>query len=92
MVADVLSRVHNDHMSQEMIAVIKATKTAVLPSNLQVDLAQIAMYQQKDPELQEMIQEAQSKEVSDPTRIHYVMQNGFLFVVYQKDIKDKNSS
>ncbi len=79
MVADVLSRVHNDHMSQEMIAVIKATKTDVLPSNLQVDLAQIAMYQQKDPELQEMIQEAQSKEVSDPTRIHYVMQNGFLF-------------
>lgn len=78
-VPDVLSRVHNGHRSQEMIAVIKAPKIDVLPSSLQVDLAHIAMNQQKDPQLQEIIQEAQSKEVSDSTRIHYVMQNGFLF-------------
>lgn len=74
-VPDILSRVHNH--TQEMIAVIKTTD--VLPNNMEVDLAQIATDQQRDPELQELIQEAQCKDVADPTRVHYVMQNGFLF-------------
>ncbi len=78
-VPDVLSRIQENLISPDIIAVVKATKTAVLPTDIPVDLTHIAASQQTDAELQELISKAQSRTIHDISRVHYVLQNGFLF-------------
>lgn len=78
-VPDVLSRTQDNLTSPDIIAVVKATKITALSTDIPVDLTQIGTSQQTDAELQELISKAQSQTVQDTSRVHYVLQNGFLF-------------
>ncbi len=63
-----------------MIAMVKTTKDSDVPANLPVDWSDVVTTaQQNDPEVQEMCQKANLQTSPDPSRAHYVIQNGFLF-------------
>ncbi|KAI2647680.1 Transposon Ty3-I Gag-Pol polyprotein [Labeo rohita] len=62
-----------------MLAVVEATKSKALPTNVPVDLNEIAAAQQKDVEIQELIGKASSQMDRDPAQVHYSLENGILF-------------
>lgn len=61
-----------------MIARVKATRNSDAPANLHVNWSDIATAQQNNPEVQHLCKKAYSQTIKDPSRVHYVMQNGFL--------------
>lgn len=62
-----------------MIAMVKATRNSDALANLPVIWSDIATAQQNNPEVQYLCKKAYSQTIKDPSRVHYVMQNGFLF-------------
>lgn len=65
-----LSRSHN--APQDTLLVAIATKTISLPCNLPAEFSQIATAQNNNNEIQEQT-------TLDMARVHYVVENGFLF-------------
>lgn len=76
-VPDVLSR--SPMVSEDTLLIATAIKTHSPLCNLPIDLSQIAMAQSKDVEIQELITKAGKQTTLDLTRVHYVVENGFLF-------------
>lgn len=82
-VPDTLSR-SLDTTSTHMLAMVKATRDSGVLANLPVDWSDIATAQQNDPEIQELSQKANLEMSPDPSRVRYVIQNGFLFRMDKK--------
>lgn len=78
-VPDVLSRSLESTATSGMVTVVKAIKSTVNPANLPVDLSQLSSAQQGDSEIQELSKKADPQMSCDPTRVHYVHENGLLF-------------
>lgn len=78
-VLDVLSKSLESTSTPGMVTVVKAIKSSVNPANLPVDLSQLSSSQHDDSEIQELSKRADSKTSCDPTRVHYVHENGLLF-------------
>ncbi len=77
-VPDVLSR-SPEQLTSDIIAVVGATKSSNLPTNLPVDISSISAAQQKDPEIQELILKVKSQTSQDISHVHYMIENGILF-------------
>ncbi len=72
-VPDILSRTPN---SPNLLALTQIPISANMP----IDLTQIAIAQNNDPDIQEIISTIHKQtQPPDPTRLHYVIENGFLF-------------
>lgn len=65
--------------SPHLLAMVKSTSSSVTPSNLPVDWSDIATAQSTDPEIQELCNKAACQPNPDPSLMHYVLENGFLF-------------
>ncbi|XP_051980538.1 uncharacterized protein LOC127641568 [Xyrauchen texanus] len=78
-VTDALSRAPSLPISPNIIAVAQASNSISPPVSMPVDLSQIAIAQNNDPEIQEMVSEVPSQTPQDTSRVHYVTENGFLF-------------
>lgn len=79
MVPDTLSRSLEDTAIVNMVRQVKTASSTVRPSSLPVDWEEIAKAQQEDAEIKELIDKALTQTDIDPSRIHYVVRNGFLF-------------
>lgn len=75
----VLSRSHN--APQDMLLTLLATATKIIspPCSLPVDLSQTVTAQNNDNEIQELVTKAGKQTTLDMARVHYVVENGFLF-------------
>lgn len=78
-VPDALSRAPSLTISPNIIAVAQASNSVSSPVSMPVDLAQIAIAQNNDQEIQELISKVPSQTPQDSSRVHYVTENGFLF-------------
>lgn len=76
-VPDTLSR--SLATTPHLLAMVKSTSSSVTPSNLPVDWSDIATAQSNDPEIQELCNKAACQPSPCPSRVHYVLENGFLF-------------
>ncbi len=76
-VPDVLSRGFDS--TTDTLFISTSTESTSLPCNLPVDLSQIAMEQNNDPEIQELAIKVREQSTEDVMRVHYVMENGCLF-------------
>lgn len=78
-VSDALSRAPSLTISPNIIAVAQASNSISSPVSMPVDFSQIAIAQNNDPEIQEMVSKIPSQTPQDTSRVHYVTENGFLF-------------
>lgn len=78
-VPDTLSRSLEDTANVNMVRQVKTAGSTVTPSNLPVDWEEIAKAQQEDAVVKELTDKALAQTDIDPSRIHYVVRNGFLF-------------
>lgn len=72
-VPDILSRIQNPNSLPGTIFLVSASKS------MPVDLSQIAISQNNDSEIQELISKAQNQPIHNTSRIQYIVKNGFLF-------------
>ncbi len=77
-VPDTLSR-SLETTPPHLLAMVKSTNSSVTPSNLPVDWSDIDTAQSNDPEIRELCNKAACQASPDPSRMHYVLENGFLF-------------
>ncbi len=78
-VPDTLSRSFQDTSPLIMMSQVKSQDSSTTFSSFPVEWSDIAKAQQEDAEMQELITKAKASINPDPTRIHYLMENGFLF-------------
>ncbi len=76
-VPDVLSRGFDS--TTDTLLIGTSTESTSLPCNLPVDLSQIDMEKNNDPEIQELAIKVREQSTEDVMRVHYVMENGCLF-------------
>lgn len=79
MVPETLTRSLEDTAIVNMVRQVKSTSSLVTPSSLPVDWDGIAKAQQEDAEIKELVDKAHTQTDINPSRIHYVVKNGFLF-------------
>lgn len=75
---DVLSR-SPEQLSSDIIAVVRASKSINLPTDLPVDISNISAAQKKDPEIQELFLKVKLQTAQDISHVHYNIENGLLF-------------
>ncbi len=78
-VPDTLSRSFQDTSPLTMMSQVKSQDSSTTFSSFPVEWSDIAKAQQEDAEIQELVTKAKVSINPDPTRIHYLMENGFLF-------------
>ncbi len=78
-VPDTLSRSVQDTSPLTMMSQVKSQDSSTTFSSFPVEWSDIAKAQQEDGEIQELVTKAKASINPDPTRIHYLMENGFLF-------------
>lgn len=79
MVPDALSRAPSLTISPNIIAVAPPSNSISSPVSMPVDFSQIAIAQNNDSEIKELISKVPSQTSQDSSRVHYVTENGFLF-------------
>lgn len=78
-VPDALSRSKDDVTSPAMLAAFRAQKVSDNHASLQIDWDGLAEEQQKDHEVKEMMTKVTPQIDCNPSKIHYTMENGYLF-------------
>lgn len=78
-VPDTLSHNLPDVSSLPLLALVKSQDSSTTFSSFPIEWSDIAKSQQDDPEVQEVANKARSLTDPNPSHIHYLLKNGFLF-------------
>lgn len=78
-VPDTLSRSFIDISPLTMLAQVKSQDSSTTFSSFPVEWTDIAKAQQEDADIQEIIEKTKTSADPDPTRIHFLLKNGFIF-------------